>query len=328
MQNIPKTDQPAERPCVAICVATFQRPQLLQNLLDAFAQLKFNKVSEPSVRIIVADNDEAQSAKPVCQGARIPWPVRYVCEPQRGIARARNRAIECAGQADFLAFIDDDEVPSVHWLDELLWVRSRYKADVVSGSVIPAFAKDVPKWIRDGKFFHRPVFNTGHPLRLCSTNNALIRAKILRGVPGFDERFNFTGGEDTLFFLRVREAGFRMVFSKEAVVYEPVSAQRANFSWLLRRGFQAGNSWAHCEKSMHPERSVTALRIFKEIFHIARGALEFLASPIMGKAQLLRSLQTMIAGVGTLAGMAGYRFLPYRNNGETGKPSVAHATKF
>ena len=321
MQNIPEREQSVGRLCVAVCVATFRRPQLLQNLLYALAQLKFDRVPKPDVRVIVVDNDAAQSAKPVCQIPGFPWPIRYVCEPQRGIARARNRAIECADQADFFAFIDDDEIPGTCWLDELLWAQSQYQADVVSGSVIPAFAEDVPSWIRSGKFFHRPVFGTGHPLRLCSTNNVLVRARILQVIPAFDERFNFTGGEDTFFFLRVREAGFQMVFCREAVVYEPVSTQRANVFWLLRRGFQAGNSWAHCERSLHPERSVTVLRIFKEIIHIGRGVLEFLASPFLGRAQLFRSLQMLSAGVGTLAGVVGYRFLPYRNIQERRNPS-------
>ena len=304
---------------VAICVATFQRPQFLQTLLDAFAQLRFSKVSKPALEIIVVDNDEAQSAGPVCNLADFPWPVRYVCEPQRGIASARNRAIECAAGADFLAFIDDDEVPAPYWLDELLWAQFQFQADVVSGSVIPLFADDVPEWIRKGGFFHRPVFETGYRVQLCSTNNALIHSRILDVVSSFDDQFNFSGGEDTHFFLRVREAGSRMVFSREAVVYEPISTQRANFSWLLRRGFQTGNSWARCESSLHAGSGTAILRVFKELIHISLGASQFLMSPFVGRAHFVRSLQTISAGLGTLAGIAGYRLMPYAGvrKGET-----------
>jgi len=317
MQNVPEKHAPNEPIDVVICIATFQRPQLLQTLFEALAQLSFRKVCEPSLQILVVDNDAAQSARPVCQIARFPWPIHYVCEPLRGIARARNRAIVCAAQANFLAFIDDDEVPVTHWLDELLWAQFQFQADVVSGPVIPAFTDEVPKWIRNGRFFHRPVFETGHAVNLFSTNNAFMRTKILRTVPCFDEQFNFSGGEDTHFFLRVREAGFRMIYSREGVVYEPVATQRANFLWLLRRGFQVGNSWAHCEGTLHSKSSVKALRVLKEFVHIGRGFVDFLASPFGGKAQLVRSLQTISAGVGTLAGVAGYRFLPYGGVQET-----------
>jgi len=326
MQNIPKQKQSANPVRVAVCIATFQRAKLLQGLLDALSHLSFSKVSQPSIQIVIVDNDAARNAEPICQPANFPWTIRYVCEPQRGIARARNRAIEVAVEADFLAFIDDDEVPVARWLDELLWAQSQFQSDVVSGAVIPAFAEDVPAWIRNGKFFHRPVFETGFPVRLCSTNNCLVRTRILDTVPGFDEQFNFTGGEDTHFFLRVRDSGFRMVFSKEAIVYESISAERANFSWLLRRGFQAGNSWALCERNLHPQGSVAALRIMKELIHISRGTLQFLVSPFKGKAHILRSLQTLSSGVGTLAGVAGHRFLPYTNAGSGSKTTSARRT--
>lgn len=311
MQKMPERLHPAKPLRVAVCVATFQRPRFLQTLLDAFSQLRFSKLSKPALEIIVVDNDEAQSAKPVCNLIDYPWSVRYVCEPQRGIARARNRAIDCAAGADFLAFIDDDEVPAPHWLDELLWAQSQFQADVVSGSVIPLFSDNVPDWIRKGRFFHRPVFETGYRVQLCSTNNALIRSKILDVVSSFDEQFNFSGGEDTHFFLRVREAGSRMIFSREAVVYEPISTERANFSWLLRRGFQTGNSWARCESSLHAGSGTAILRVFKELIHISHGTSQFLVALFLGKAQFVRSLQTISAGLGTLAGVAGYRFMPY-----------------
>ena len=313
MQNVPKQPRVEESMRVAVCVATFQRVKLLQGLLDALALLSFKKVPEPTLQIVVVDNDAAQSARSVCRFANLPWPVRYVCEPRRGIAFARNRAIECAAESDFLAFIDDDELPASQWLDELLHAQSQFHADVVSGSLIPAFSKDVPNWARNGKFFERPVFRTGSPVQLCSTGNVLIRSAVFAVVPGFDERFNLTGGEDTHFFLRVREAGFRMVFSSEAVVHEPISAERANATWLLKRGFQTGNCWAHCERSLKPGWKASAARVAKEIIHIGRGTLRLLAAPFLGKAQLVRALQIVSGSVGTLAGVFGYRFHPYKS---------------
>jgi len=305
---------------VAVCIATFKRPSLLQLLLEALSRLSFTKVPEPSLQIVVVDNDAEQSARPVCEEANIPWSIQYVCEPQRGIARARNRAIESAANADFLAFIDDDEAPRGSWLDELLWAQEQFQADVVSGSVIPLFEDNVPTWVRSGRFFHRPVYETGVPIKLCSTNNVLVHRDILKSVPTFDEQFNFTGGEDTHFFLRVRGQGFRMVFSKEAVVYEPISAERANLAWLLRRGFQSGNSWALCERQLYPGASIAGLRVLKELLHIAYGAFRLVWSPFSGRAQALRSLQIMCSGIGTLAGVVGHRFTPYKGSGtETGE---------
>jgi succinoglycan biosynthesis protein ExoM len=300
---------------VAICIATFQRTEQLRDLLAALGRLSFYNIRPHRIDVIVVDNDAARSANSVCDIKDYPWTIRYVCEPKRGIARARNRAITEAADAEFLAFVDDDETPEPRWLDELLWTRSQFQADVVSGPVVPEYTGDVPEWIRNGGFFRRPVFRTGDVVELCSTNNVLIRSAILAKVSGFDEQFNLTGGEDTHFFLRVRKSGCHMVFSSAALVHERITAKRANLSWLLRRGYQSGNSWALCERDLKPEPRVTVARGFKGIAHICRGLARVPASLCIGKAALVRALQELCAGAGMLAGVVGYRFLPYRDAG-------------
>src|SRR5215470_1390074 len=138
---------------VAICIATLKRPDQLRVLVDGIAQLTFSKVHTPEIRIVVVDNDELASASEVCKTVSIPWSITYAVEPRRGITYARNRAITEAGSVDFVAFIDDDEVPSPNWLDELLWAQAEFAADVVSGPVVPRFSPDVSDWVKRGGFF-------------------------------------------------------------------------------------------------------------------------------------------------------------------------------
>jgi succinoglycan biosynthesis protein ExoM len=298
---------------VAICVATYRRAELLRDLLTSLAKLSFEKVCTPHIEVIVVDNDISRTAEPVCDMQEFPWTIRYVCEPNRGIANARNRAIAESTGAEFLAFIDDDETPGTRWLDELLWTQAQFQADVVSGPLLPAYVGDVPQWIRNGGFFRRPIFRTGDIVKLCSAGNVLVRLAVLARVPSFAEQFNLTGGEDSHFFLRVRECGFRMVFSSDAVVYEPITEKRANVSWLLRRGFQSGNSWALCERDLNPQASAT--RGFKGIAHMFRGLLRIPASLWLGRAAVVRDLQELCAGAGMLAGVFGHRFQPYNEPG-------------
>jgi len=309
MQTMEHEHATKNLPRVAVCIATYQRTEPLRDLLAALALLTFKKVRAPSIEIIIVDNDSSRTAEDVCKIKGYPWSIRYFCEPIRGIARARNRAIGEVTDADFLAFVDDDELPGARWLDELLWAQWQFQADVVSGPVLPAYSIAVPKWVRNGGFFRRPIFRSGQVVNLCSTNNVLIRSSVLCKVSGFDELFNLTGGEDTHFFLRVRESGFRMIFSREAVVYEPVTEKRANIPWLLRRGYQSGNSWALCERKIKPRDSAT--RGFKGIGHICRGLAHALVSMWIGKSAIVRDLQELCAGAGMLAGVLGHRFQPY-----------------
>jgi len=309
MRAIEQEHERKGSPRVAVCIATYRRTELLADLLAALARLTFSKVHAPEIEIVIIDNDRSRTAEDVCKVEGYPWSIRYFCEPVRGIARARNRAIAEVTDANFLAFVDDDELPGTTWLDELLWTQCQFQADVVSGPVLPAYTTAVPNWVRNGGFFRRPIFRSGEVVSLCSTNNVLIRSSVLFKVPGFDELFNLSGGEDTHFFLRVRESGCRMVFSREAVVYETITEKRANVPWLLRRGYQSGNSWALCERKIEPGEAAT--RGLKGIGHICRGLAHTLVSMWIGKSAIVRDLQELCAGAGMLAGVLGHRFQPY-----------------
>jgi GT2 family glycosyltransferase len=279
--------------------------------LRGISELKFGKIPEPDIQLVLVDNDWAASAEQICNAVLVPLPIRYVIERRRGISYARNRAIQEATGADFIAFLDDDECPTPFWLDELLSTQARFHADVVCGPVVPHFACGVPSWAKDGGFFDRKIVQSGQPLETCTTGNVLISVKVLSVVSGFDERFALTGAEDTHFFLRVRRAGFKMVSSAEAIAYEDISARRANLPWILRRAYSTGNAWARCEASVDRRVSTQIIRIGKGIGRIVHGALSIFFVPIFGMVALARSLRSICLGAGMLTASVGWEFQAY-----------------
>jgi succinoglycan biosynthesis protein ExoM len=313
------SDQPIRKDIrVAICVCTLRRRALLRELLGGIAQLEFRKVQAPQIQIVVVDNDDLATAHEVCASASVPWPVKYVVEPKRGITHARNRAIAEAGLVDFVAFLDDDEVPSVQWLDELLWTQAEFAADVVSGPVSPRYAPEVADWVKRGRFFDAWVSATGTPREACATNNVLIGSRVFERVIRFDEAFALSGAEDTNFFLRVRQAGYRIVWSQEAVVFESVPAARGTVGWILRREYQTGNGWVFCEAGADGRLRSWVVRFSKAWGHILLGAAAAIWSSLrLNKAAVVRSLRRVSLGAGMLAALAGHRFLAYQNPGPT-----------
>lgn len=300
---------------VAVCVATFRRRELLDQLLTGLSELTFRKMPAPEIIIVVVDNDSLRTAEDTCRTAMLPYQTKYVVEPRRGIAQARNRAISESENVDFLAFIDDDEVPSPIWLDELLWAQASFGADVVSGPVLPEFAADVPEWVRAGRFFDRPVHVSGRFLDVCNAGNVLVRSEVFSTVRAFDERFALTGGEDTNFFQRVRQAGYTIVSSSDGIVRESVSRSRGNLGWLLRRGYQTGNSWVMCEMSLDRRMSTRIIRVFKACSWMLQGVFSVGVSAFLGKAAVAKSLQNFSIGAGMLAGMAGRNYQAYESAG-------------
>ena len=300
---------------IAICIATFRRRQRLQVLLRGISQLTFRKVPRPDIAIVVVDNDVNGTARDVCMQAALPWPVKYFIEPRRGITYVRNRTIAEAGDVDFVVTIDDDEVPVAEWLDELLWTQAQYSADIVNGPVKPQFEANVADWVKHSGLFNALDYSTGTTITFCYTGNSLIRSAVFSDVPLFDDRFALTGGEDTHFFLRARHAGYKIVWSREAVAYESISIARANAMWILRRQYQIGNTWTFCELSLDVRMQTRFIRFAKASCFIVMGAVSAPVSIFLGKAAFVRALQPVYRGLGMLTALAGSRYFAYRSAG-------------
>jgi GT2 family glycosyltransferase len=213
---------------------------------------------------------------------------------------------------EFVAFIDDDEVPSPTWLDELLNVQKVYEADVVAGPVLPQFDVQVPPWMLEGGFFERPRYPTGHPLTYVATNNVLLHSRVFKEIEqGFDERLALTGGSDTHFFLRAHCAGYKMVFADEAIVHEWNPPSRVNTRWILQRAFRKGNSLVFYKTYLDSSMRMRILLLAVAGRSALRAVWAMRLFCSFGKPALIRSLQSLLNGVGILTGLAGYMYKEY-----------------
>jgi len=246
---------------VAVCIITYQRQEGLKRLLEGLNNLAFEKCKAPALEVIVVDNDATGSARKFCEETRLDssWSLKYFIEPRRGIPYARNKAVACAqeGHPDFIAFIDDDEVPERSWLDELLSVQQSYRADVVAGPVLPYFTGPVAPWVTQGKFFHRRRMPTGTTIEWAGTGNVLVRSEVFEKMGEilgeiFDERLALSGGEDERFFRQVHSFGYKLVWAQEALAYEWLPKSRANARWLLRRAYRSGNNYSRFIATLGP----------------------------------------------------------------------------
>jgi succinoglycan biosynthesis protein ExoM len=301
---------------VAVCVITCQRPEGLKRLIQGLDELSFDKCETPDVELVVVDNDPAGSARAFCEEIRpgLRWPLKYSVEPRRGIPYARNKAVASVSEGvDFIASLDDDEVPEPSWLDELLYAQQRYNADVVAGPVIPYFDTPVPPWVLRGKFFERPRHPTGSILKFAATNNALISAEIFEAMDEhFSTRLGMTGADDTHFFMRAYSAGYRLVWADEALVHEWIPASRANTRWLLKRAYGLGARITLCELDLDRSYTTRARRVAKAGGRLVQGLLLVPLSLFSGRHVLLGGLQHIARGIGIFAGMAGKGYQEYR----------------
>jgi GT2 family glycosyltransferase len=191
----------------------------------------------------VVDNDNAASARSVIDGLRanFPAPLSYAVEPTRNFALVRNRALALA-QSEFIAFIDDDEVPCAEWLLRLWRTLHERRADAVLGPVKPYFEAEPPSWLRRSGVCERKSYPTGTAITWANTRtgNVLMRSSIVSqdGI-WFDPAYAL-GGEDVDFFKRASAVGRTFVWCDEAVAYELVPEARLTRRYHLRRALLQG----------------------------------------------------------------------------------------
>jgi succinoglycan biosynthesis protein ExoM len=234
-------------PHIAVCVCTFKRPDLLARLLSMLEVQQTD--GRFSFSLVVIDNDASGSAEGVVeefQGVS-NLKVCYSIEPIQSISLARNRAVRLA-KGQFLAFIDDDELPPKDWLLALFNGCLKFNADGVLGPVKPRFENPPPDWVVRGGFYDRPSYPTGFFIdwRKGRTGNVLLKMEVFNGIgEPFDPKF--VTGEDQDFFRRVIERGHRFVWCEEALAYETVPSIRWSRSFMLRRALLRGKiSIRHC----------------------------------------------------------------------------------
>lgn len=300
---------------VTIAVCTYRRPILLGLLLRDLEQQRFEKVPTVDVSILVIDNDAEGAAQAVVLELQtsVRFPVRYVVQPQRGLAAVRNTALEFANGQDYLAFVDDDERVAPNWLDELIFLGLKLNSAFVIGPVRPVFPEGCPEFYITSQLYHRKEHCDGASIREGNTGNALICMKFVRSHNvSFRQEFNRSGGEDTCFFAEIAKKGGRGVYALQAVANEPVSTERLAIRWLLRRRCRFGatevvNASIQRDSAQFRRLKYVALGIAR----IIGASVMVLALGVFSKGRALRYACAGARGAGYVIGAMGKNIAEY-----------------
>jgi len=228
-------------PRVDICICTYKRADVVDALRTVAQQ---QGTHEMRYRVIVADNAERPEAREMIVDAAhaLGLELLYVHAPARNISIARNACLDAAS-AEWVAFIDDDEQATPHWLAALMREAKQGDWDAVLGPVQAIYPDSIPHWIQHGDFHStRPVYVRGR-IETGYTGNVLIRRSLVeREKLRFRNELGRSGGEDVDFFYRLRDAGGLIGFARDAIAMESVPPTRASLAWLLKRNFRAGQT--------------------------------------------------------------------------------------
>lgn len=297
---------------ITICVCTFRRPD---GLAELFASLKSLK-TDPGIELgfCIIDNDVTPSSKDLVAelGSDLPWPVRYVHEPEPGIPSARNRAIKEAGTTGYMIFVDDDETVAEDWLIELWKAARKTGATFVQGPVDMQVEHERDTWWLSSIFFRQKQIEDGAQRYESWSNNVLIDLAFLaeHGCR-FDENLRFDGGSDTLFFQDVVREGGTGTFAAKALVHEVQPQSRLTWSWGLMRQYRYGVTRANTALMRMPRWKASLFCLVRAggMFTVGLGYL--LTTIYRGKLGIADGSGLIWRGSGVLMGGLGAKRLEY-----------------
>lgn len=192
---------------VSVVVATFNRGALLQRLLGSLARQDAD--SENYETVVVVDGSADNTMEVLGQAGKTMRNLRWLVQPNRGPAAARNLGFR-AGRGSIIAFIDDDCIAAGNWITAILNAFSKNDFAGVEGVVETGGGQSRPM---------THVISSVSPGRYLTCNIA-YRREILERVNGFDEGFGSPINEDQDLGLRAAHEG-TIGFSREMRVIHP-----------------------------------------------------------------------------------------------------------
>jgi GT2 family glycosyltransferase len=213
---------------------------------------------------------------------------------------------------DFL-MIDDDEIASPDWLEQMVHAAEVTGADVVGGPVLQNFDDDIKGGLQRHPAF-LPAYDKSGPVPIIyGCGNCLIKRPVFARLasPAFDLRFNFLGGGDVDFFTRCRRRGMKFHWVAEAVINETVPDNRTRPSWLALRGLRIGAINYHVQRKA-ARTPWSRVRLLAKMLALLPLSLVRAVRLFLIEHRALIALHPMIVAVGSALAAIGIEPQPYK----------------
>ncbi|MFA5088232.1 MAG: glycosyltransferase [Candidatus Omnitrophota bacterium] len=143
--------------------------------------------------------------------------VRYIYQDNSGPATARNHGAK-ESKGEFLFFTDSDCVPEETWVEKIIPHFQDKTIAVVAGSYGIANREDLLAACIHDEIVYRHLRRMPEFPKSFGSYNFCVRKNVFMEVGGFNEGYRNASGEDNDLSYRVRQAGYRIYFAKNALV--------------------------------------------------------------------------------------------------------------
>ena len=216
---------PTGRPRVSVVICAYTEARW-DDLLAAIASVQAQ--GHPALEtIVVIDHNDALRGRVERDVTDV---VLIANVEQRGLSGARNSGVRVA-RGEVVAFLDDDAIAEVDWLEHL---AARYTDPAVvgaGGSIVPLWERGRPRWFPEEFLWVIGCTYRGMPERTTAVRNVIganmsFRREVLESVGGFSHGIGRLGtrplgGEETELSIRALR-----LWPGRTILYEPAAGVR------------------------------------------------------------------------------------------------------
>jgi glycosyltransferase involved in cell wall biosynthesis len=246
---------------ISVIIPTLNRGDRLRSALTS---VRAQTLPPEDYEVIVVDNGSEDATPDVVESMNREGgkAIRYIREERSGLHWARHAgAIVARGK--FLAFMDDDATADTGWIEALIGSYSDGKVGCVGGKILPVWEAEPPTWVKDyGPGYLGGLDLGDHSLELKEPaiygSNLAIRKSTLVQVGGFNpDSFGdfWLGDGETGLLRKVLQAGWKIMYVPEAIVWHVIPASRMTLWYLKRRSANQGTCSSYAAyRQNHPGR--------------------------------------------------------------------------
>jgi len=296
---------------ITIGICTYKRPKMLKDCLDSLASQAIPENS--SVTFCISDNDgsDCEAIEEIVKESLVGKNYIYHITKKRGIVHARNAILDYASEnnADYIAFIDDDEIAQKNWIINLYKALNANNCDAVHGVVRPIHPESTNlQWVEKEN-----EIAEGAVLKYVGTGNVMF-SKLLfnKWNLRFDERYNMGGGEDIDYFMRSGKLGGKHIHTKKAVVEEVIPDIRIKPSWQLRRKFSDGVSVSNVIYKNNGTMAYLRKYFLRSITRSIKSLAYILYGFAFNKELMIKHLKALYYSLGCLYFAFGLKYRAYK----------------
>jgi glucosyl-dolichyl phosphate glucuronosyltransferase len=251
---------------LTVCICTHDRPRYLRDCLDG---LRHQTIAQDRFAVLIIDSASPEPARSELRELLRHYPsARLIRVEEPGVSAARNAGARAAS-TDYIAYIDDDAIPSETWVEAILDAineRGRDRPALLGGRILPKWEALLPAWWppslrgllsiieHEGTGEYRS--NEVPPALEPYGCNMIVHVRSLLDAGGFGGSIGRIAGvllsdEDIQLAWRLQDEGFSVRYDSNIVVFHQIQARRLNPDWLLSRLYWQGASTVLSRRMLH-----------------------------------------------------------------------------